>query len=177
MNEAVPSLLEQVRRLKHQVWILAAISAVLLVAVLYNSATSRRRKASDSLEALTLRSLTIIDDKGTERVRIAAPLPDPINGGKRTKRDEPASGILIFDANGNERGGYITDNGAGNALLTLDDGTGEDQVTIVSYFDKGAEFGLRAHAETRFYVSALNDRTALKLQHKDSVLLTEDSRK
>jgi len=177
MNESVPPLVEEVRRLKHLVWILCAICGVLSLAVLYDSARLFSHKTKNSSEALTLRSLTIVDDKGTERVRIAAPLPDPISGGKRTKRDEPASGILIFDAKGNERGGYITDNGTGNALLTLDDGAGQDQVTIVSYADKGAEFGLRTHTETRFYVSALNDRTALKLQHKGSVLLSEDSPK
>src|SRR5205085_6591431 len=133
--------------------------------------------AKISGENLVVHQLSIVDAHGIERVRIGAPLPDPITNGKRGKRDEPASGILIYDAKGNERGGYITDNGAGNALLTLDDGSGEDQVTIVSYSDRGAEFGLRNHAETRFYVSALNERTALKLQHTGTILLSPQSAK
>jgi len=141
-----------------------ALSSLLLIAA-----------AARESDHLTLRELRIVDAHGVERVRIGAPLPDPIANGKRTKRDEPASGVLIFDAKGNERGGYITDDGAGNALITLDDGSGEDQVTVVSYAQRGAELAIRNHAETRFYVSALNDRTALRLQHKGAVLMNEQS--
>jgi hypothetical protein len=57
---------------------------------------------------LMVKRLAIVDEKGTERVVIAAPLPDPIVQGKRVKRDGPVSGILIFDPKGNERGGYVT---------------------------------------------------------------------
>jgi hypothetical protein len=72
-------------------------------------------------ESLTVKRLAVVDDKGTERVVIAAPLPDPLILGKRVKRDGPVSGILIFDPKGNERGGYVTsDSGDLAALITLD---------------------------------------------------------
>jgi hypothetical protein len=72
-------------------------------------------------QALKVKRIAVVDDKGTERVVIAAPLPDPIVMGKREKRDGPVSGILIFDPKGNERGGYVTsDTGDLSALLTLD---------------------------------------------------------
>ena len=69
---------------------------------------------------LVLRALSIVDARGVERVRIAAPLPDPIMLGRRYDRGDPVSGILIFDGEGNERGGYITDEER-NAALTLDE--------------------------------------------------------
>jgi hypothetical protein len=171
MDERMTELMNEVRRLRRMVWSALAIASIAVIGLL-EPALAAKVKAADILK---LRQLSIIDANGIERVRIGAPLPDPIMNGKRGKRDEPASGILIYDAKGNERGGYVTDNGGGNALLTLDDGSGEDQVTIVSYSERGAEFGLRNHAQTRFAVSALNDRTALKLQHNGKVLLTEDS--
>ncbi|MFN2602527.1 MAG: hypothetical protein ABR582_07215 [Gemmatimonadaceae bacterium] len=74
--------------------------------------------AKDSV--LVLRALSIVDSRGVERVRIAAPLPDPIMLGRRYERGDPVSGILIFDSEGNERGGYITDEER-NAALTLDE--------------------------------------------------------
>jgi len=69
---------------------------------------------------VVLRALSIVDARGVERVRIAAPLPDPIMLGRRFERGESVSGILIFDSEGNERGGYITDETRG-AALTLDE--------------------------------------------------------
>jgi hypothetical protein len=72
-------------------------------------------------QVLKVKRIAVVDDKGTERVVIAAPLPDPIVLGKREKRDGPVSGILIFDPKGNERGGYVTsDTQDLRALLTLD---------------------------------------------------------
>ena len=38
-----------------------------------------------------------VDANGTERVRIAAPLPDPIKIGKPFDRQGLVSGMLIFD--------------------------------------------------------------------------------
>jgi hypothetical protein len=69
---------------------------------------------------LVLRAISIVDARGVERVRIAAPLPDPIMLGRRFDRGESVSGILIFDSEGNERGGYVTDESR-NAALTLDE--------------------------------------------------------
>ena len=75
--------------------------------------------AADSV--LTLRELMIVDSMGTPRVRIAAPLPDPIMLGKRFNRGGVVSGILIYDAEGNERGGYVTGDESRGAALTLDE--------------------------------------------------------
>jgi hypothetical protein len=70
---------------------------------------------------LTLRELVIVDGRGTPRIRLAAPLPDPLMLGRRYSRGEPVSGMLIYDAEGNERGGYVTGDESRTAALTLDE--------------------------------------------------------
>jgi hypothetical protein len=67
----------------------------------------RAVKAAAQPEVLSVKRLAVVDDNGTERVVIAAPLPDPMILGKRVKRDGPVSGVLILDPKGNERGGYV----------------------------------------------------------------------
>jgi len=73
-------------------------------------------------EQLTLRRLDIVDGQGVSRVILAAPLPSATYFGKvRRKTDRQISGILIADATGTERGGYVTsDTDDANAFLTLD---------------------------------------------------------
>ena len=71
-------------------------------------------------ESLQVREIVVVDANGTPRVRIAAPLPDPIMLGKRSKRGGDVSGVLLYDAEGNERGGYVTDEER-NVALTLDE--------------------------------------------------------
>jgi hypothetical protein len=71
-------------------------------------------------DSLVLRRLDIIDQHGVSRVILAAPVPEPMVLGKQHHRDGPASGVIIADATGTERGGYVTADGYANAMLTLD---------------------------------------------------------
>ena len=59
------------------------------------------RSAAHGAGELRVRGLTVVDEHGVERVKIAAPLPDPITLGKRGWRDDPISGILVYDSRGN----------------------------------------------------------------------------
>ena len=120
------SLVGRMRVMERRVKILTRLLVVTLagiaIAVFSGFAGARRQSfpatAADSV--LVLRALSIVDARGVERVRIAAPLPDPIMLGRRFARGDPVSGILIFDSEGNERGGYVTDESR-NAALTLDE--------------------------------------------------------
>jgi hypothetical protein len=77
-----------------------------------------------------------VDQKGTGRVVISAPLPEPMINEKRGKRDSPVSGMLIFDPKGNERGGYVTSDGGDlAALLTLDS---ENDQVFTAYANAGS---------------------------------------
>jgi hypothetical protein len=87
-------------------------------------------------ESLTVKRLAVVDEKGTERVVISAPLPEPIINGKRGKRDSPVSGVMIYDPKGNERGGYVTSDGGDlGALLTLDS---ENEQVFTAYANDGS---------------------------------------
>src|SRR2546429_3048576 len=81
-------------------------------------------------DQLRLRALSIIDERGVERVRIAGQLPDAIVNGRRAPRGEQAAGVLIYDDAGQERGGYVTFAPSRNAVLTLD--TRRGQVVLLA---------------------------------------------
>ncbi len=77
---------------------------------------------TEVIDHIVVRKLTVVDQNGRERVVLAAPLPEPRLIGMRSKRGETVSGVLLFDSNGNERGGYVTDDGpSGSVSLTLDE--------------------------------------------------------
>jgi DNA-directed RNA polymerase specialized sigma24 family protein len=65
----------------------------------------RRRPATGKDGILHMRGVVVEDMNGVERVRLGAPLPDPMIHGVRQKRSGVISGLLISDAKGNERGG------------------------------------------------------------------------
>ena len=137
MSEQLDALQRRVSGLERRVVLLATCCAALTVyLVLFGDRGSV--KAAAQPEMLTVKRLAVVDEKGTERVVIAAPLPDPIVQGKRVKRDGPASGILIFDPKGNERGGYVTsDSGDLGAFITLDSESGQ-VFTAYANADQGA---------------------------------------
>ena len=64
--------------------------------------------SAEQSDVLRVHQIVILDEKGTERVWIGAPVPDPIVQGQRQKRAGPVSGIILLDAKGNERGEYVT---------------------------------------------------------------------
>jgi hypothetical protein len=118
--------------------------------------------AQSTADIVTARGLVIVDEYGKTRVRIGAPLPEPIIMGKQEKRDDSISGILIYDRLGNERGGYVTDNSVGNAFLTLDSNSGQE-VTLVAYPKGGAEFELNDDAKNKVVLSASKSGPMIRL--------------
>ncbi|HXX45031.1 MAG TPA: hypothetical protein VEJ38_09895 [Candidatus Acidoferrales bacterium] len=74
-----------------------------------------------SQQTLSLRRLNIVDEHGVARVILASPAPEPMVLGKQYHRGGAVSGVIIADATGTERGGYVTSDGDyPNAFLTLD---------------------------------------------------------
>ena len=69
---------------------------------------------------LRVRGISVVDERGTERVYIGAPVREPLILGKRFPRGGAMSGILLFDEDGTERSGYCTSDGYPNVLFTLD---------------------------------------------------------
>ncbi len=71
--------------------------------------------------AIRTTEITVVDAQGTVRARLGGDLPDAVLGdGRVVKRGSKASGLLIYDEEGIERGGYVTQDTGSNAMLTLD---------------------------------------------------------
>jgi hypothetical protein len=134
MPEKIAALDRRISQLKNYVVALALLWAGTTGVWLMKTSPYVARAAQ--LESLTVKRLAVIDEKGTERVLISAPLPEPMINGKRGKRDSPVSGMLIFDPQGNERGGYVTSDGGDlAALLTLDS---ENDQVFTAYANAGS---------------------------------------
>jgi hypothetical protein len=67
-----------------------------------------------------VRELIVVDDSGTVRARMGGNLPDAIYHGRRMRRGDQAAGVLLYDRDGLERGGYVTFDRSGVVALTLD---------------------------------------------------------
>lgn len=76
-------------------------------------------------DVVRAREIVVVDKAGVERVRIGGDLPDAVIAGKRIPRGEQAAGVLLYDASGQERGGYVTWEPSGNVGLTLDTRKGQ----------------------------------------------------
>jgi hypothetical protein len=134
MPEEIAALDRRISQLKNYVVVLALLWAGTTGVWLMKTSLYVARAAQP--ESLTVKRLAVVDAKGTERVVISAPLPEPIINGKREKRDSSVSGMLIYDPKGNERGGYVTSDGGDlAALLTLDS---ENDQVFTAYANAGS---------------------------------------
>jgi hypothetical protein len=137
------NLEQQIRTLRRRTAGLA-VALILTVGFVGLSYSVRDAQAQSIPQELTLRRVTIVDENGVQRVVIAAPAPDPIVQGKREKRQGEIAGILIYDKDGNERGGYATVNDPSNgALLTLD-ATDAQVFTLYANAANGATLSLNS---------------------------------
>ena len=130
-------LIQRIEQLERRVRILAVAFVVVLAGL---AAVSLRAQPGVS-ENLRVRQITVVDQKGVERVRIGAPLPDPRKEGRRVPRQGVVSGILIHDADGDERGGYVVSDTGGGAMLTLD-AKGGQQTIFVANREGGANLSV-----------------------------------
>jgi len=142
MPEHVISLQQRVSILEKRTRLLAACCGLILAYVVLSPARNSVKADAEHPDSLTVKRLAVVDEKGIERVIIAAPLPDPMVQGKRVKRAGSISGILIQDPNGNERGAYVTsDEKDLGAFLTLDAERGQ-VFTAYANSDSGATVSL-----------------------------------
>jgi hypothetical protein len=93
------------------------------------SAVSALTTSKDRI--LHVRGVVVEDASGQERVRLGAPLPDPLFHGVRGYCSGEISGLLITDANGTETGGYVTADKSNEAFLSLDS-QGEQQALFLA---------------------------------------------
>jgi hypothetical protein len=127
-----------------QFLLLIAIASILslTIIVLRSPAPVTAQSTPDKDGVLHVRGLVVEDLGGHERLRLGAPLPDPMIRGVRRKRQGAVSGLLISDPNGNERGGYVTADTSGEAFIALDS-EDDQEVMLLTNPKGGANFYLR----------------------------------
>jgi hypothetical protein len=126
--ETLMTDLDRLKLLERKVWAMSMLLACTLIAFL----TVTLKAQPGAPDELRIKKLTIVDDRGTERVILAAPLPDPIVNGERVRRSGAVSGITISDAKGNERGGFAIGDGSGEAFIGLDSETTQEVLLLAN---------------------------------------------
>jgi hypothetical protein len=103
ISARVVSLERALRRAQRiQAGMLVFGAAALVAACASLGAATPRAVSQGQDGILRARGIVITDEKGTERIHIGAPVPDPPGAGERVM---DATGMLIHDANGKERFG------------------------------------------------------------------------
>ena len=168
-NSNVLVLEKRYRRLM----VLTLCLIVLMAAQTAYTAWATRLERTDG-KILRAHGLVITDDKGTARVVIGAPLPDPIILGKVHSRGGLVSGLIIADATGDERGGYVTSDPipgdqVGNAFLTLD-GKEFQSVLLLAEPDGGTTFKIWDRHHGSVMMGAGDDGPFLNLKREGSLV-------
>ncbi len=97
-------------------------------------------------ERITARRIDLVDEAGVIRMTLAAPTPPPIIDGLSYQRAFPVAGMVMYDREGSERGGFgVADlaNGGTAAVLALDHAN-VDAIGWRVMPDGAVEFGLNA---------------------------------
>jgi hypothetical protein len=134
---------------QNRLWLVA-----LLLAAGGGAVASGRVKQTvfDSIKA---KEIVVVDENGTVRARLGGDLPDAVMAnGHVSKRGSKAGGLIIYDEQGIERGGYVTQDTGSNAMLTLDSksrqaalfvaGPDEDQASALRLWTKGSSIEMRS---------------------------------
>ena len=104
---------------ERRIHLLIVMNIAVLLAIV--SATCRTTAATDTKpQVLTVSEVDVVDAHGVIRARLGGDLPDSVRNGKRVPRGQKASGLLLYDDTGQERGGYITFAPGRQVALTLD---------------------------------------------------------
>jgi hypothetical protein len=107
-------LLEKRQRLSLAVNIVLIVLLLVAVGELTRGVHAQQKRDG---KTLVLSELTIVDSNGVVRARLGGNLPD---ANKEVPRGSRIAGLLLYDATGQERGGYVTFEPNGHVGLTLD---------------------------------------------------------
>lgn len=82
-------------------------------------------------ERIVTRRIDLVGEDGVVRLTLGAPLPNPVVDGVEYRRDRPVNGLMIRDADGNERGGIAFLDGLNMPALIFDHKTSEAAGLVV----------------------------------------------
>lgn len=162
--------LVRLKRRERMLW-----GAVFTLAIVFTGAIAFEWHAMQTVahrQSLTLRRLDIVDQNGVSRVILGAPAPPPTHFGKLGKRDGVVSGILLADATGTERGGYVTSDGEdANALFTLD-AQGKQTVLLLAEPQGSTLFRIWNKSKGALVMGVSDSEPFLNVRQNDKVLLS-----
>lgn len=117
--------------MKSKLLTLVGVANLLFFAFYLFAFTDKQNSTTVNFEdkILKVRGIVVVDSLGIERVILGAPLPTAQSSmGNRLYPREKGTGVhgvMLYDAEGQERGGYVTDDDYGNVFLTLDSKSGQ----------------------------------------------------
>ena len=134
---------------QNQFWLIALLLAAGGGAV---ASGSVKQTMFDSIKA---KEIVVVDENGIVRARLGGDLPDALMAsGHVSRRGSKAGGLIIYDEQGIERGGYVTQDTGSNAMLTLDSksrqaalfvaGPDEEQASALRLWTKGSSIEMRS---------------------------------
>lgn len=124
---------------------------VSLLALSASGWTAWRMQQSQSPQrVIEARGLIILDGHGQPRMILGAPVPDPSHEGTlQGTRASPLSGLVLLGPDGAERGVYGSSDHGGEAVLSLDDASGNTEVfKVVANPDRGATLTVKHQNNT-----------------------------
>lgn len=124
-------------------WLQAAVALVVLAAAGGGVLLHGGGPGEDGV--VRAREVVIEDEEGVVRARLGGELPDPPRAGEGYDRAFEPAGLMLYDDDGRERGGYVTSDSSDNVMLTL---------------DAGRQGGYR---QTAFFVANPGGGTALRI--------------
>lgn len=152
---------------QNKLWVIALLFATGGGAI---ASGSLKQVVFDSVKT---KEVVVVDPNGTVRARLGADLPDAVMaGGRVSKRGAKVAGLMLYDDEGIERGGYVTDDRDKNIMLTLDSkyrqstwfvaGPGDDQTSSLRLWNTDGAIELRSDPNgQRLNVS---DKTGVRYQ-------------
>ncbi|WP_333693650.1 hypothetical protein [Flavobacterium sp.] len=124
---------------------------------------------------LKVHGLVVVDSLGIERVIIGSSLPTAQSsfGNRLYPREKGSgvSGLMLYDSEGQERGGYVTDDDYGNIFLTLDSKSNQ---TFIAVAEPNGSTGIQLYDRTgknKISLSTTEDKANIEIKSNDKNIL------
>lgn len=159
--------------------LIVAANTLVTIGLLIYVVRSHRIELDISDQILKVRGLVVTDSTGKERVIIGSPLPPAQSFGYRFYRGDNSSvsGIMLYDHEGQERSGYVTDDSYGNVFFTLDSKTSQQALFVAEpqgatalkvWGENGSEINLGASDEGPWLTVSENGKRQNLIREEDN---------
>jgi hypothetical protein len=135
-------------------------------------AGAQATKGTTDRDVVRARRFVVVDENGSERIVIAAPLPDPlVNGQVRKRRTAVSAGVQFKDSDGTERGG-IAAMADGSFLFGIDDERGRERAHLYYVPTRGSGIYLQgedARGTVSLLIPPAGKDAKLEMSNKEGV--------